>query len=56
MSLCTDGIIANSSFSWWGAWLIDNPQKTIVAPKNWFGPQFNHYNMDDLMTDKWVWI
>ncbi len=56
MSLCTDGIIANSSFSWWGAWLIDNPQKTIVAPKNWFGPQFKHYNMDDLMTDKWVWI
>ena len=53
MSLCTDGIIANSSFSWWGAWLIDNPQKTIVAPKNWFGPQFKHYNMDSLMTDKW---
>jgi len=54
MSLCTDAIIANSSYSWWGAWLIDNPNKTVVAPKNWFGPQFNHYDMSDLIPDKWI--
>ena len=54
MSLCTDAIIANSSFSWWGAWLIDNPDKTVVAPKKWFGPQYNHYNMNDLIPEGWI--
>ncbi len=54
MSLCTDAIIANSSFSWWGAWLIDNPDKTVVAPKKWFGSQYDHYNMDDLIPEGWI--
>ena len=53
MSLCTDAIIANSSFSWWGAWLIDNPDKTVIAPKKWFGPSYDHYHMDDLIPKGW---
>lgn len=54
MSLCTGGIIANSTMSWWGAWLIKDPSQPITAPKPWFGSMYNHYNMDDLLPGTWI--
>jgi len=51
MSLCRHHIIANSSFSWWGAWLNQNPGKIVVAPKKWFA---NDKNVNDLFPDGWV--
>jgi hypothetical protein len=52
LSLCKHHIIANSPFSWWGAWLCRNENKIIIAPKKWF----NEYKADtkDLYPDNWV--
>ena len=51
MSLCKHHIIANSSFSWWGAWLNPNTEKIVLAPKIWFA---NQTNTDDLIPQQWI--
>ena len=55
MSLCSGGIIANSSFSWWGAWL-QNDRGKIVAPnpKKWFGTAMTHLDTSDMIPERWV--
>jgi|TARA_R110002012_G_scaffold14048_4_gene58930 hypothetical protein len=55
MSLCDNNIIANSSFSWWGAWLNKSKDKKVVAPKNWFGPDKN-LNDSDIVPEDWIKI
>lgn len=54
MSLCSHAIIANSSMSWWGAWLQSNPNKKVIAPKMWFGPAYADKDTKDLYVDNWI--
>jgi len=48
MSSCKANIIANSSFSWWGAWLNKNPNKVVIDPRKWF--------KEDIVPKEWIKI
>ena len=58
MSLCDDFIIANSSYSWWGAWLSSNKDKTVIAPSQWFGKTgyTKDHDTKDLIPNDWTII
>lgn len=51
MSLCSHHILANSSFSWWGAWLNPSDSKIVVAPAQWFAKPVN---VTDLLPEGWA--
>lgn len=54
MSLCKHNIIANSSFSWWGAWLNQNDNKIVIAPSKWFNS--DKISQKDICPNSWVRI
>ena len=58
MSLCNDFIIANSTYSWWGAWLSSHPNKKVIAPVQWFGKTgyTKDHDTKDLIPETWTRI
>lgn len=55
MSLCNHNVIANSTFSWWAAYLNNNKEKLVCYPEEWFGPKAEH-DTKDLFPEEWIKI
>lgn len=54
MSLCRHHIIANSTFSWWGAWLAESKDSVIIAPRQWFTPEEMKERHRDPVPERWI--
>lgn len=56
MSYAKNNIIANSTYSWWGAWLNKNPDKIVIGPKKFFNPINDFFSKSDIMCKDWIKI
>lgn len=56
MSICNHNIIANSSYSWWGAWLNKNKDKIVIAPRKWYADNEMNLQTGDLIPSEWIRI
>jgi hypothetical protein len=54
MSQCRNHIIANSSFSWWGAWLNSEREGEVIAPARWFMSDQGYWNYKDIVPENWI--
>ena len=52
MSLCDHAVIANSSFGWWGAWLGEDADSVVAAPRVWF--RNVPYDTGDVVPERWL--
>jgi hypothetical protein len=55
MSFCTHNIISNSTYSWWSAWLNQNPDKLVIAPETWVGPGTG-LDTRDVIPEDWIML
>ena len=56
MSKCDHNVVSNSSFSWWGAWMNQNPNAKIIGPDKWFEKGYSNLNEKDIIPDNWIRI
>ena len=54
MATCRHQIIANSTFSWWAAWLNANPDKIVIAPNRWFSQSENSFSTGCMVPSSWL--
>lgn len=54
MSCCEHNINSSSTFSWWSAWLNQNPDKIVLTPQKWFTDGWDGYDTSDIVPNEWI--